>query len=245
MEGYMLDAEYKEQWYESWRGILMISVTIKIVNINYETTIRQIFPAIKEKLRSLESKNMVIRLFQKLDDAALPVLLEIMERLPQDTKDELLAICLNTYSSKVCEKLNEELTKHPYGKFLDVNRISIMREQESLYLWIGQVQVDYKGLVKEKITGSLGGIVSLLAPDRLEKMALALLWTADSKKKILGLAQSSLDKYGLVMELADIQMLQDKEAYMDAVDAGANLELTIEMTEDMLDALAGYLKEKT
>ena len=23
MEGYMLDAEYKEQWYESWRGILM------------------------------------------------------------------------------------------------------------------------------------------------------------------------------------------------------------------------------
>lgn len=37
---------------------------------------------------------------------------------------------------------------------------------------------------------------------------------------------------------------QDKEEYVDAAAAGTNLELTKEMTEDMLDALAGCLKEK-
>lgn len=69
----------------------MISVNIKVVAIEYERTFQQIFPLIKEKLGAVESKNMLIRLFQKLDDAALPVSLGIMKRLPKGTKDELLA----------------------------------------------------------------------------------------------------------------------------------------------------------
>lgn len=216
----------------------MISITAKIVNINYEETFQQIFPTMKEKLYSSNSTNMVIRLFRKLDDAALPLILNIMGRLPESTKYDILSVCLNMYSNKICEILNEKLTKHPYGKFLNVNNISIMREQESLYLWIGQVRVDYKGLAEEKIPGRLGGIASLLAGERLEKMALELLGSEKSKRKLIELVQSSLDKYGLVMNLAEIQMLQDKQNIVDAVDTGEHLELTDEMTEDILDALA-------
>lgn len=223
----------------------MISVNIKIVNIDYEKTIQQIFPFMREKLHSLDSVNMVIRLFQKLDDAALPVLLGIINRMPENTKNELLSVCLNTYSSKICQKLNEELTKHPYGKFLRVNRISIVREQEYLYLWLGQIQVNYKGLVKEKISGRWGSLASLFVGERLEKMALELLWTEESKRKLIELAQNSFDKYGFAMSLADIQMVKDKEEPVDTIESEERLELTNEMTEDILDALAGYLKEKT
>lgn len=223
----------------------MLSVNIKIVNIEYEKTFQQIFPVLKEKLGSIESENMIIRLFQKLDDSALPVLLGIMNRLPESTKNELLAICLNTYSGKLCEKLNEELFKHPYGKFLKTGRISITQEREALYLWIGQVQVDYKGIVKEKMTGKLGGIASVFAGERLEKLALEFLWTEESKKKLIELAQTTVEKYGFAMGLADIQMMQDREEYVDFIEAEEHLKLTDRMETDILDALAGYLKERT
>ncbi len=220
----------------------MISVNIKVVDIEYERTFQQIFPILKEKLNAAESKNPLIRLFQKLDNAALPVLLGIMKRLPESTKDELLAMCLNTYSGRICEMLNTGLAKHPYGKFLKIGWVSIIQEREALYLWIGRIQVDYKGLVKEKVTGRMGGIASMLVGENLEKLALKLLWTEESKQKLIELAQDTLGKYGFDMGLADIQMMKDTEECEDSVETEAYLALTDEMEEDILDALAGYLK---
>ena len=60
----------------------MLSATIKIKNIDYENTFIHIFPVVSEKLMALDSKKMVIRLFQQLGDTALPVLLGLMSRLP-------------------------------------------------------------------------------------------------------------------------------------------------------------------
>ncbi len=223
----------------------MLAANIKIVNIDYEKTFRQVFPIFREKLSCMESKNMIIRLFQKLDDAALPVLLGIMNRLSESTKNELLVLCLNTYSVKLLEKLNEELAKHPYGKFLNVGRVSIVQEREVLYLWIGQVQVDYKGFVKEKLAGKLGGLAVSLVGDKLEKIAFELLWTEESKQKLIEFAKTALDKYGFVMGLTDIQMTQDTEETVDAIEVEEHLKLTDGMEKDIVDALAGYLKSRT
>ncbi len=222
----------------------MISVNIKVVNIEYEKTFQQVFPLLKEKLSMMQSKNLLIRLFQKLDDAALPVLLGIMERLPEGTKDELLAMCLNTYSGRICEMLNAELAKHPYGKFLKIGWVSIVQEREARYLRIGQIQVDYKGLVKEKVTGKMGQVASLLVGEKLEKLALELLWTEESRQKLIELAQDALGKYGFAMGLADIQMMKDTEEYGDFSEEEAHLKLTDGMETDILDALAGYLRDR-
>lgn len=223
----------------------MISANIKIVHIDYENTFRQVFPIFKEKLCSMESKNMIIQLFQKLDDVSLPVLLGIMSRLSETTKNEFLVLCLNTYSAKIQEKLNEELAKNPYGKYLNVGTVSIVQEREVLYLWIGHVQVDYKELAKEKLPGRLGDVASFFVGKKLEKMALEILWTEESKQKLIELAKTALDKYGFVMDLADIQVMQDTEESVDAIEVEEHLKLTEEMEMDILDALAGYLKDKT
>lgn len=222
----------------------MISVNIKVVDIEYERTFQQIFPLLKEKFGAVESKNLLIRLFQKLNDAALPVLLGIMERLQEDTKDELLAICLNTYSGRICEMLNAEMAKHPYGKFLKIGRVFTVQEREALYLWIGQIQVDYKGLAKEKVTGKMGQVVSLHVGEKLEKFALELLWTEESRQKLIELAQGALGKYGFAMGLADIQMMKDTKEYGDFIEEEAHLTLTDGMETDILDALAGYLRDR-
>lgn len=222
----------------------MISINIKVVDIEYERTFQQIFPILKEKLGAVESKNLLIRLFQKLDDAALPVLLGIMEHLPEGTKDALLVMCLNTYSGRICEMLNAELAKHLYGKFLKIGWVFIVQEREALYLRIGQVQVDYKGLVKEKVTGKMGQVASLFVGEKMEKLALELLWTEASRQKLIELTQDALGKYGFAMGLADIQMMKDTEEYGDFIEEEAHLKLTDGMETDILDALARYLRDR-
>lgn len=223
----------------------MLSTNIKISNIDHEKTFRQVFPVVKDKIASMESKNMIIRLFQKLDDAALPVLLGVMIRLPEETKNELLVQCLNAYSLMIREKLNEELLKNAFGKYLAIGCVSAVRGNNDLYLWIGQVKVDYRALVKEKLGGKLGGIAASFPIEKLEKMGMELLWTNESKQKLMALAKSTLDKYGFVMELDDIQLMQEKEEPVDVVEGEAHLELSDKLETDILDALAGYLKDKT
>lgn len=221
----------------------MLSANIKITNIDYEKTFEQVFPLLREKISSMDSKNLIIRLFQKLDDAALPVMLGIMNRLPEDSKTEMMVLCLNTYSVKIKEKLNEELAKHSIGKYMRVGCVSIVQQDNALYLWIGQIQMDYKGLVKEKLSGKLGGIAAFLAGEKLEKMALELLWTEESKQKLLEAARNVIEKYGFAIELADVQLMQDKTEIVDAIETAVHLHLTEKMETDILDALAGYLKE--
>lgn len=223
----------------------MLSISIKISSIDYEKTFRQVFPVVKDKISSMESKNMAIRLFQKLDDAALPVLLGVMTRLTEDTKNELFVQCLNAYSHKIKEKLNKELVKNDYGKYLTAGCVSAVRRNDNIYLWIGQIKVNYKGLLKEKLGRRFGGIVASLPMEKLEKMGIEFLWTDKNEQKLMKLAKSTLDKYGFIMKLDDIRLVQEKEEPVEAVESEMHLELSDKMETDILDALAGYLKDKT
>lgn len=223
----------------------MLSASIKISNIDYEKTFRQVFPVVKDKIGSMESQNMIIRFFQKLDDAALPVLLGVMIRLPEETKNELLVQCMNAYSFKIKEKLNEELAQNAFGKYLTVGCVSVVRKNNNLHLWITQVKADYKALMKEKLGGKLGGIVAFSPMEKLESMGIKLLRTDAGKQKLMTLAKSTLEKYGFVMELDDIQLMQDKEEPVDVMEGEVRLELSDKIKTDIMDALAGYLKDKT
>ena len=222
----------------------MLSASIKISDINYEKTFQNIFPMIRENIKTTESDNLVLRFFKKLDDAALPVLLGIMNHLPEDIKNELLVLCLDTYSGKIQEKLNEGLETNSYGKYLNVGRVSIVQEGKFLYLWIGQVEVDYKGLVKERMAGMIGNFVSFFAGEKLENIALDILESEISKKKLMELAKDALDKYGIVMDLTDIQLIKYKEESGDYIEAEPHLVLSERMENAIMDALAGYLKDK-
>ena len=220
----------------------MIAIRIKAGRIDYEKTFERLFPVIQEKLDNTESQNMLIRLFQKLDDAALPLLLRIMSSLSESTRNELLVQCLNAYSARLKDMLNRELEKHPYGKYLKVGRVSGVWEKESVCLWFGQVQADYKSLVKEKLGGMLGGLASFLVNDKIEKTALELLWTEESRRKLTKLAQNTLDQYGFVMELSDIQMTLDAEEAAEVIAPEGYLKRSDKLEEDILNALAEFLR---
>ena len=222
---------------------MILSVNVRIDNIDYEKTFQQIFPILRKKFNEVESKNMIIRLFQKLDDAALPLLLSIMNCLSESTKNELLVLCLNTYSEKLLNKLNEELEEHPFGQYMHIGNVSIVQKRDTLYLWIGQIQVDCKELVKAKISGKIGSLI--YTNKKLTELTLEFLQKDLSKQMLLKIAKTGLDKYGLIMELTDIQIRQDILKPDDIVEVEKHLKLTDETEIDILNALAEYLREKT
>ncbi len=223
----------------------MLSASIKISNIDYDKTFRQIFPSVKEKINSMESDNMIIRLIQKLDDAALYVFSDLMNRLSETTKNEILVQCINAYSIRIKDKLNEELTKNIYGKHITVGRLFAAEDSNELYLCIDRIKVNYKTLVKDRLRGGLVSIADHVPMEKLEKIGLELLWTDKSKEKIIAVTKDILDRHGFVTELDDIQLMHDKEKNEDTVETEVPLVLTDKVEEDILNALAGYLKDKT
>ena len=95
---------------------------------------------------SLDSNNLIVRLFQQLGDAALPVLLSLMYRIPEDTKREFLVRSLNAYSPVLRDKLNEEFLKDKWGQCLQIGTIFVAR-QNNICLNIGRIKVDYQALL--------------------------------------------------------------------------------------------------
>lgn len=236
----------------------MLSASIKISNIDYEKTFQQIFPMVKARIHAMESKNMLIRLFQKLDDAALPVLSGVMFRLPEETKHELLVHCLNTYSARLRDKLNEEFANDTWGKCFTVGSLWLEQRDRDVFLQIGQIEADYKALldmdlVSEKLDDWLGGFSGLakmgaklavtLAPDALERKGLEILWKEDNKQRLMRIAKRTLDQHGFFMDLADIRLMLETEEPVNTVEGEARLVLTEGLETEILDALSGYLKD--
>lgn len=236
----------------------MLTATIKIRSIDYESTFQQIFPVLSEKIKSWTSRNMIVRLFQQLGDAALPVSIGVMRRIPEDTKNELLVRVLNAYAPELRDKLNREFRKDEWGQFFEIGTIFIDQQTE-LLLNIGQIKVDYPALLnKDQVNSAINehlGIFSglaraaanvttaLLSVTRIEKMGLDLLWRGGNNVRLMNLIKSALSTHGIKLELSEIQLMQDKDVPEDLIESSQPFALTEKMENDIICALADYLRD--
>lgn len=235
----------------------MLDAIIRIRSIDYEGTFQHIFPVLSEKIMSWNSKNMIIRLFQQLDDAALPVLVGVMHRIPKDTKNELLVRGLNAYAPELRDKLNEEFIKDRWGQCFEIGDIFIEQQTEIL-LNIGQIKVNYPALlnnaqVNSAINEHLGifsglartaaNMVTVFASDAVEKKGLDFLWREENKVRLMNLIKNALSTHGIRLELSEIQLMQSKAAPENAIESNQPLVLTEKMENDIICALADYLRD--
>lgn len=236
----------------------MLSVTIKISSIDYEGTLQKLFPAAREKLRTAASKDMIVRLFQKLDGDALPVLTGVASRLPEETKNEFFIRGLGAHAPALKEKLNEELHRDPWGRCFTVGTLSAAGGREGILLDIGQIEVDYRALLKnesvddfiEKRLGvfsslakAAAGAAASIAGGTVERAGLAMLQREKNKNRLMELVRSALLKYGIQIEVEEIQILQETRPAGDYVEAAQPFAMTGKMEEDIIEALAGYLRD--
>lgn len=224
----------------------MLSVNIRIENINYEQTVTAAFPLLKRNIQEMNAKHIALHLLQKLDDKALPVLLNVMQYMSKDAKDEIMIAALNGYSALLCDKLKSELSCHPIGKHLKIAQISADKAGNAIYLHFRNVECDYYALVRENVSGLRGfglGIVAGISGPVAELLALKRLWTEENKEKLLILIQNTITQYGLAMDLADMDLANDTVSDNSSpAEREGKLLLSDELLDAILDALAQYLR---
>ena len=235
----------------------MLDAEITIKNIDYETTLCNIFPLLSEKISSSDSKNLIVRLLRQLGDAAVPVLSNVLDRLPEDTKDELLISAVNAYAPDLKDKVNRELRKDKWGQFFEIGTICVVKRAD-ITLEISQIRVDYHELLKDekvssKVEDKLGvlsrpvksivNMAAFIAPDTIEKMGLDILLKNENKARLMELLRGVLIKYGIMIEVDELRIDQADEKCEDAVEVRSRFVPTEKAENDIISALAGYLRD--
>ena len=235
----------------------MLNAYIKIGSIDYENTMCNIYPLLSEKIASRKSKNLIVRLLQQLGDTAVPVLNDLMLRLPEDTKNEILISSVNAYSSELKEKVNKEFKKDKWGQFFEIGTILMIR-RKYIILEIGSVMVDYRELLKSedvgsKIEGKLGvlahpvrsiaNMAAFVAPDTIEKMGLELLLRDENKSRLMNLLRNVLNRYGIKIGVDEIKIKQADTVRDEPGDKHRQFIMSEKTEDDIITALAGYLKD--
>lgn len=235
----------------------MLDANIKIGSIDYENTLCNIFPLLSEKIASRDSKNLIIRLLQQLGDTAVPVLKDLMLRLPEDTKNELLISAVNAYSSDLKNKVNKELKKDKWGRFFEIGTISVVQRDDIIFE-IGHISVDYRELLKNeevssKVDDKLGvlsrpvksivNMAAFVAPDTIEKMGLDLLLQNENKERLMNLLRNVLSKYGIQTEVEEITIVQVNTGNYVPADEHRQFMMSEKTENDIISALAGYLRD--
>lgn len=82
----------------------MIEVRLKICDLDYTAAIDSLMPMLIDKL-SGSSNPIVSILFRKTKGLHAAVAKSAMEVLPKDTKDELVAVCLNHYNAEISQTI--------------------------------------------------------------------------------------------------------------------------------------------
>ena len=225
----------------------MLNGTVKITNIDYETTIASLLSRISEKPDKGES--IPVRLLQKLGNDTESVLRALLNYIPDAEKGRLICELANRYEEKICSKVNEGLASRDLGENTAIEKILFQESEEGLTICLQNVRLDYQALlgneaVQKKMgdtveqyvnQSSLGRIPGLtgflkekadaaaraavhLAPEMIEKKALELVNASGNKEKLSGLLENSLKKQGLMMDIAEIEVYKADACSEEAAD---------------------------
>lgn len=221
----------------------MLAIIIKIKSIDYEETLKGIFPLVTEEIGQLNSGHWVIQLIRSLGDKAQTVASGVLRRLQNDLKDELLVRCVNAYERVLTCKANDELNKR-YGSCFKIGAL-LMERDEGLYLQIRQVQVAYVSL-PDLLFGHANPLLRMVeaAAGRIgygsfEATALELIRQNESKRKLLSGIQTFLNQNGIIVQLEDMDVAEEPGVSFPSF--RTDFVLNENLTTALCGALAGYL----
>lgn len=227
-----------------------------------------------EKVKEKDSNNLLFRLVTELDGDSEKVLLAMMKYLPEDTKNELVCQCLNSYGATLTRKLNEYLQTDTWGKNFTIGSCYAAKQETGLVLVAEQVHADYTTLLMEagnaqrvaqtarRFTGDgiLGRLAaraaaaaaeqltqnySSMSQEALENAAIGLLNQPMVQNKIQSLLSKALTSKGLDISLGALTVEQvDTTITLDDNGIIDTIHFSEELETALLKALADFLKEK-
>lgn len=182
-----------------------------------------------------------------------------MRRLPENTKNEILARSLNAYAPNLAEILNKQFLRDKWGQCIQIGAISVDQQDGCMLLNVTQIKVNYQALFKtEQVKKAMSdhhggkyarmaknavGMAGLLAPNIFERIGLEMLWRNESKADIMALIRNALAEYGINLELGELQIEQTTKLPEVIAEESPRFTLSEEMETEIITALAGYLQD--
>ncbi len=223
----------------------MLAVMLKIGIIDYEETLKAVFPWIAEQLDQQGSDHWTARLIRKLGDDAKTVALGVLCRLQKEMKNDLLVYCVNQYEQVLTRKANEALSRK-YGSCFKIGAL-FMENDEGIYLQIRQIRVAYDSLPGQLLPHWMNSLIRMVAAagrngaESLEAYLPEFVCQKENRQKLIKEIQGILNQQGLIVQLDDMDVAQEsgESPFRFRNDAGLNEKLKA----GLCDAVAGYLKE--
>ena len=250
----------------------MLQMKLTLKDIGYEAVVKMAYPTLLRKISGTPSRNLLVRLTQELDKDGEKVLVTLMEKLPQDAKNQLVCHCLNSYGTTLVGKLNEYLQEDTWGKAIVLDSCTAELDNGKLVLTARNVQADFKAILKEasesknleKIAGRVVGngllgafaakaaakvaeqavqATETMTPEELEAAGVALLNKDTVQKKLMDVIANALTKKNIPLAVEEISVESFDLVVIPDENAQNLLDLPEELEDALIKALADFLRE--
>lgn len=250
----------------------MLQMKLTLKDIDYEAVVKMAYPTLLKKISGTLSRNLLIRLMQELGEDGEKVLLALMEKLPQDAKNQLVCHCLNSYGTTLASKLNEYLREDTWGKAFELDSFTAELDNGRLALTARNVQADFKAILKEasalnnlekiasrvfensslrsftakaaaKVAEKVVHVTEPMTQEELEAAGIALLNNDSVHKKLMDVITKALTKKNIPLTIEEISVENFDLAVLPDENAQSLLNLPEELEGALIKALADFLRE--
>lgn len=250
----------------------MLQIKLTLKDINYEAVVKMVYPTLLRKISETPSRNLMVRLIRELEEDGEKVLVALMEKLPQDAKNQLVCHCLSSFGATLAGKLNEYLREDTWGKVFVLDSFTAELDNGSLVLTARNVQADFKAMLKEasesknleKIAGRVVGnrllstfaakaaakvaeqaaqATEAMTSEELEAAGVALLNKDSVQKKLMDVIANALTKKNIPLAVEEISVESCDLVVLPDEDAQSLLDLPEELEDALIKALADFLRE--
>lgn len=231
----------------------MLNLKLTFSNIEYEKTFSALLPLLMEKINGMDGGSLPVRLLQKVGERSEKAVLGMMNRLSGERKNDVVMFVFRNYKERFLGMLKGFLQEKCGGSLSFEDAFIVAGENGQLCLYLKDVTIDYYEMAKlvERLYGAedgrtaaakgAGRLMNFLGADGL---ILHFLGKEKNMKFIIDMLERVLVACGIHVKVADCEVMRSSHPIpSDVIEQDANTRMPQALTEELTDAIAGYIVE--
>lgn len=191
----------------------MIHIRATINDINYERTIRNLYPTIVQGLEKAESSDRIAGFLHRKEEMAVRVLLGAMNQMTESEKSECLCELAELYKPEILKCFRNALAGNEFGKSVQFGDMKLSSDAcGRIAIHLQNVNVDYNALLQNDAVqsmlppgvGFMAKTMMRTAPGAAEKMIMGVLENENVKTRIATEIEKALAKNGVYLTVGEI-----------------------------------------
>ncbi len=220
-------------------------INLLLDEIEYDKTIKILLPEIIGKCIAKDERNIFFRLLKRLDDTAVVIASDILSRISEKDKTELLRCLVNYYDSELTGMINRILLD-TMGEGARLSGIAVRSNENSpVELVLCNVEFELNTLMNKLPTGAVMLIKPLLKMGAGQEGTILkfiqqnrLIWSA-----LISKLEAKLAEKGFYIHIRDIE-INEAAAVLNCANNERSFALSYELEEKLIEAVSSYLRER-